>query len=123
MNIGEQVQNTITLLSIYAIETKPSYVCYLHDIWVKKSKEVARANMAFVLCLILYVVLSKVSGLDAEDWRKEIEKRLSSLEEFNVHLQEENANLRFIVSEIQRENKLLKRELNKVVERVDNSYA
>lgn len=119
MNIGVQVQNTITLLSIYAIETKPSYVCYLHDIWVKKSKEVARANMAFVLCLILYVVLSKVSGLDAEDWRKEIEKRLSSLEEFNVHLQEENANLRFIVSEIQRENKLLKRELNKVVERVD----
>lgn len=40
MNIGEQVQNTITLLSIYAIETKPSYVCYLHDTWVKKSKEV-----------------------------------------------------------------------------------
>lgn len=75
--------------------------------------------MALVLCLILHVVLSKVSGLDAEDWRKEIEKRLSSLEEFNVHLQKENANLRFIVSETQHENKLLKRELNKVVERVD----
>lgn len=64
MNIGEQVQNTIPL-SIYAIETKPSYVCYHHDIWVKKSKGIVLANMALVLCLILHVVLSKVSGLDA----------------------------------------------------------
>lgn len=75
--------------------------------------------MALVLCLILHVVLSNVSGLDADVWRKEIEKRLSSLEEFYVHLHKENANLQSIVLEIQCENKLLKRELKNVVERVD----
>lgn len=75
--------------------------------------------MALVLCLILHVVLSNMNGLDADVWRKEIEKRLSSLEEFNVHLQKENANLRSIVSEKQCENKLLKRELKNVFERVD----
>lgn len=75
--------------------------------------------MALVLCLILHVVLSNMNGLDADVWRKEIEKRLSSLEEFNVHLQKENANLRSIVSEMQCENKLLKRELKNVFERVD----
>lgn len=46
-------------------------------------------------------------------------KRLSSLEEFYVHLHKENANLQSIVLEIQCENKLLKRELKNVVERVD----
>lgn len=45
--------------------------------------------MAIVLSLILQVVLSIVSGLDADDWRKKIVKRLLSLEELNVHLQEE----------------------------------
>lgn len=75
--------------------------------------------MALVLCLILHVVLSNMNGLDADVWRKEIEKRLSSLEEFNVHLQKENANLRSIVSEMQCENKILKRELKNVFERVD----
>lgn len=60
-----------------------------------------------------------MNGLDADVWRKEIEKRLSSLEESNVHLQKENANLRSIVSEMQCENKLLKRELKNVFERVD----
>lgn len=67
--------------------------------------------MAIVLSLILHVVLSIVSGLDADDWRKKIVKRLLSLEELNVHLQEEKKNLRSIVSEIQRENTLLKRDL------------
>lgn len=45
--------------------------------------------MAIVLSLILQVVLSIVSGLDADDWRKKIVKQLLSLEELNVHLQEE----------------------------------
>lgn len=45
--------------------------------------------MAIVLSIILHVVLSIVSGLDADDWRKKIVKRLLSLEELNVHLQEE----------------------------------
>lgn len=35
--------------------------------------------MALVLCLKLHVDLSNVSGLDADDWRKNIETRLSSL--------------------------------------------
>lgn len=73
--------------------------------------------MALILCLTLHVVLSDVSGLDVDVWR--IEKRLSSLQELNIHIQKENANLRSILSEIQRENKLLKRELKNVVERVD----
>lgn len=74
--------------------------------------------MAVVFCLILHLIFSTVSGLDSDVWKKEIEKRLSSLEEFNVHLQEENANLRSLISETQRENEILKRELNDIVERV-----
>ncbi|XP_052679332.1 caprin-2-like isoform X3 [Crassostrea angulata] len=74
--------------------------------------------MAVVVCLILHLIISTVSGLDSDVWKKEIDKRLSSLEEFNVHLQEENANLRSLISETQRENKILKRELNNIAERV-----
>lgn len=74
--------------------------------------------MAVVFCLILHLIFSTVSGLDSDVWKKEIEKRLSSLEEFNVHLQEENANLRSLISETQRENEILERELNDIVERV-----
>lgn len=66
----------------------------------------------------LHVIFSIASGLDADIWRVEIEKRLSSLEQFNVHLQEENANLRTLILETQRENKLLKGELEDVVKRV-----
>lgn len=55
--------------------------------------------MTVVVCLIT------VSGLDFDVWKKEIEKRLSSLEEVNVHLQEENVNLRLLISQTQRENK------------------
>lgn len=43
---------------------------------------------------------------------------MSSLEQFNVHLQEENANLRSLILETQRENKLLKGELEDVAKRV-----
>lgn len=74
--------------------------------------------MTVVVWLILHLIISTVSGLDFDVWKKEIEKRLSSLEELNVHLQEENANLRSLISETQRENKILKRELNDIVERV-----
>lgn len=82
--------------------------------------------MAVVFCLMLHLIVSTVSGLDSDVWRKEFEKRLSSLEEFNVHLQKENANLRSLISETQRENKLLNREnkhmqpeLNDLIERVN----
>lgn len=76
------------------------------------------ANMALLFCATLHVIFSIASGLDADIWRVEIEKRLSSLEQFNVHLQEENANLRTLILETQRENKLLKGELEDVVKRV-----
>lgn len=50
-----------------------------------------KANMALLFCATLHVIFSIASGLDADIWREAIEKRLSSLEQFNVHLQEENA--------------------------------
>ena len=99
-------------------KTNSSYIGYLHYNCVKKSSCRRKANMAVAFCLILHLIFSTVSGLDAVVWKKEIEKRLSSLEEVNVHLQEENANLRLVISETQRENKILKRELNNIAERV-----
>lgn len=74
--------------------------------------------MALLFCATLHVIFSIASGLDADIWRVEIEKRLLSLEQFNVQLQEENANLRSLILETQRENKLLKGELEDVVKRV-----
>lgn len=74
--------------------------------------------MALLFCVMLYVIFSIASGLDADIWRIEIEKRLSSLEELNVHLQKENAKFRSLISETQRENKLLKGELDDVIKRL-----
>lgn len=74
--------------------------------------------MALLFCATLHVIFSIASGLDADIWRVAIEKRLSSLEQFNVHLQEENANLRSLILETRRENELLKGELEDVVKRV-----
>lgn len=76
--------------------------------------------MALLFYATLHVIFSIASGLDADFWRVEIEKRLSSLEQFNVHLQEENVNLRTLELnlETQRENKLLKGELEDVAKRV-----
>lgn len=65
--------------------------------------------MAIVLSLIPQVVLSIVSGLDADDWRKQIVKRLLSLEELMFIFRKKKKNLRSIVLEIQRENTLLKK--------------
>lgn len=74
--------------------------------------------MALLFCATLHVIFSIASGLDADIWTVAIEKRLSSLEQFNVHLQEENANLRSLILETRRENELLKGELEDVVKRV-----
>lgn len=111
---------TIHFLSIYVFKTKSLYIGYLYYICVKESncRRKHIATMAVVVCLILHLIISTVSGLDFDVWKKEIEKRLLSLEELNVHFQEENANLRSLISETQRENKILKRELNDLVERV-----
>lgn len=72
--------------------------------------------MVLVFFLIIHVItcISTASGLDADVWRQDIEKRLSLLEEFNVHLQKENANLQFFFSEAQCENKILKCEVKDV---------
>lgn len=67
-----------------------------------------------MFCATLHVIFSIASGLDADIWTVAIEKRLSSLEQFNVHLQEENANLRSLILETRRENELLKGELEEV---------
>lgn len=80
--------------------------------------------MALLFCATLHVIFSIASGLDADIWRVAIEKRLSSLEQFNVHLQEENANLPWcwlfysLILETRRENELLKGELEDIVKRV-----
>lgn len=99
-------------------QTRHVLVICITTACVKESSCRRIANMTVVVCLILHLIISTVSGLDSDVWKKEIEKRLSSLEEFNVHLQEENANLRLLILETQRENKILKRELNDIVERV-----
>lgn len=99
-------------------ESKSEHFVYLFGIAVIVIICKRKANMALLFCATLHVIFSIASGLDADFWRVEIEKRLSSLEQFNVHLQEENANLRSLILETQRENKLLKGELEDVVKRV-----
>lgn len=67
--------------------------------------------MAIVLSLILHVVLSIVSGLDADDWRKKNRKTVIIARGIKCSSSGRKKNLRSIVSEIQRENTLLKRDL------------
>lgn len=69
-----------------------------------------------MLFLIIHVVISNVSGLDADVWRKEIEKRLSLLEGFTFR--KKMRILKFFISEAQRENKIFTIEVKDVVERL-----
>ena len=74
--------------------------------------------MSYVHCLML-IIFSVVSGSEENSWREEIEKRLSYLEESNIHLQKQNEELKAIVLDAQHQNKLLKSELEDLGERVN----
>ena len=74
--------------------------------------------MSYVHCLML-IIFSVVSGSEENSWREEIEKRLSYLEESNIHLQKQNEELKAIVLDAQHQNKLLKSELEDLDERVN----
>ena len=68
----------------------------------------------------MLVIFSVANGSEESSWREEIEKRLSILEESNIHLQKENKELKALVLDAQHENKRLKSELEDLGERVNN---
>ena len=75
--------------------------------------------MSYVFCLML-IIFTAVSGSDDNSWKEEIEKRLSVLEESNIRLKKENADLKALVLDTQHENKRLKSELEDLSERISN---
>ena len=75
--------------------------------------------MSYNFCLML-IIFTAASGSEENSWRKEIEKRLSVLEESNVQLKKENVELKALVLHTQHENKRLKSELEDIKERVSN---
>lgn len=74
--------------------------------------------MAIILLLITTV--SVVSGANPDDWREELERRLSLVEESNAHLRIENEKLNSLVLNIQRENREIKRDFKDLREQLDN---
>lgn len=81
-------------------EIKLLYIGYLYYNCVKELICKYIVNMIVVVCLILYLIIFIVSGLDFDVWKKEIEKWLLLLEEFNVYFFEENVNFWFFILEI-----------------------
>ena len=75
--------------------------------------------MSYVFCLML-IIFTAVSGSDDNSWKKEIEKRLSVLEESNIQLKKENEELKALVLDFQHENRRLKSELKDLGKRVSN---
>ena len=75
--------------------------------------------MSYNFCLML-IILTAASGSEENSWRKEIEKRLSVLEESNIQLQKENKELKALILNFQHEKKRLKSELEDLRERVSN---
>ena len=75
--------------------------------------------MSYVFCLML-IIFTAVRGSDDNSWKEEIEKRLSVLEESNIRLKKENADLKALVLDTQHENKRLKSELEDLSERISN---
>ena len=75
--------------------------------------------MSYVFCLML-IIFTAVSGSDDNSWKEEIEKRLSVLEESNIHLKKENEELKALVLDFQHENSRLKSELKDLGKRVSN---
>ena len=75
--------------------------------------------MSYNFCLML-IILTAASGSEENSWRKEIEKRLSVLEESNIQLKKENKELKALILNSQHENKRLKNELENLRERVSN---
>ena len=68
----------------------------------------------------MLIILTAASGSEENSWRKEIEKRLSVLEEYNIQLQKENKELKALILNSQHENKRLNSELEDIKERVSN---
>ena len=75
--------------------------------------------MSYNFCLML-IIFTAASGSEENSWRKEIEKRLSVLEESNIQLKKENKELKALILNSQQENKRLKNELENLRERVSN---
>ena len=82
-------------------------------------QSILNIKMSYAFCLML-VIFSVANGSEENSWREEIEKRLSILEESNIHLQKENKELKALVLDAQHENKRLKSELKDLGERVNN---
>ena len=75
--------------------------------------------MSYNFCLML-IFFTAASGSEENSWRKEIEKRLSVLEESNIQLKKENKELKALILNFQHEKKRLKSELEDLRERVSN---
>ena len=75
--------------------------------------------MSYVFCVML-IIFSVASGSEEYSWREEIEKRLSILEETNIHLKKQNEDLKALVLDTKHENKRLKNKIEELGERVSN---